>query len=139
MLKEKNPTPLKQRNVSFDLMRICAAILVVLLHVAALKSKTVEPTSFEWQTMNFYNCFTRSCVPLFFMLNGAFSLKKDIDIKKLYLKKIIPLVLIYIVWSFLYTVDTLGIDSVMQTKLINIFRMMVSFMQNYLKVKLLWM
>ncbi len=124
MLKEK--APLKQRNVSYDLMRICAAILVVLLHVAALKSKTVESTTFEWQVMNFYNCFTRSCVPLFFMLNGVFSLRKDINIKNLYLKKILPLVIIYIVWSFLYVVDMLGIDNVIQTRLINILRMMVS-------------
>ncbi len=115
-----------QRNISYDLMRISAAVLVVLLHIAATKSKTLEPSDFDWKVMNFYNCFTRCCVPLFFMLNGAFSLKKDIDIKKLYLKKILPLVAVYIVWSFLYVVDTLGIEKFMQTGLINILKMMVS-------------
>lgn len=126
MLKEKSTSLLNQRNVSYDVMRICAAVMVVLLHVAALKSKTIEPSSFDWKIMNFYNSFTRSCVPLFFMLNGAFSLKKDINIKNLYLKKILPLFMIYIVWSFLYVVDTLGIDKFTDTRLINIFRMMVS-------------
>ncbi len=126
MLKEKKSFLIKQRNVSFDLMRILASVLVILLHVAALKSKTIDPATSEWQTMNLYNSFTRCSVPLFLMLNGVFSLRKDIDIKTLYLKKILPLLMIYIVWSFLYVVDTLGIDSITQTRLINILKMMVS-------------
>lgn len=115
-----------QRNLAFDLLRILAAIMVVLIHVSGLKFKVVSPNSLEWEFMNLYDSFARSCVPIFFMLTGAFSLRKDIDIRKLYLKKILPLLFAYIIWSFFYVFATLGVDKILQTRVINIFRMMIS-------------
>ena len=44
------------------------------------------------------------------MLSGAFLLNKDIDIKDLYNKKIIPLSLVWLIWSFIYTLDTIGLN-----------------------------
>ena len=77
------------RNISYDLLRIQAAILVVLLHVSAIDWNMVSPHKPQWMIINLYNSMTRGAVPIFFMLSGAFLLNKDIDIKDLYNKKII--------------------------------------------------
>lgn len=100
------------RNISYDLLRIQAAILVVLLHVSAISWNMISPYKPQWMIINLYNSMTRGAVPIFFMLSGAFLLKKDIDIKDLYIKKIIPLSLVWLIWSFLYTLDTIGLNKI---------------------------
>lgn len=115
-----------KRNTSFDILRIVASLMVVLLHVAALNFRQYAPTTFEWKTMNFYDSIMRSCVPLFFMLSGAFFIKKDIDLGKLFKNKILPLVLIYLVWAFFYVFDTLGFERLTRTRSVNVFLMIMS-------------
>ena len=117
----------KARNSSFDLLRICAAAMVVMLHVASTHCwYEMPPNSTEWMAMNFYDCLTRSAVPLFFMLSGAFMLKKEVAIKTLYLKKIIPLIFVYFVWSLLYALDTLGLDGAMELGIVEVIRVTVN-------------
>lgn len=99
------------RDVRYDCLRILAASMVVFLHVSANAWYSLSPSDFNWKTMNFYDCLVRCAVPLFFMLSGAFLLKKEISIKKLYLAKILPLIVIYFVWSMLYAIDSIGIDN----------------------------
>lgn len=101
--------PKKTRNIQFDLLRIFAAFMVVMLHTAALEMKYIYPDNTEWIARNIFDSLSRSAVPLFFMLSGAFMLKKEVPLKDIYFKKILPLVLIYIVWSFLYAVDVIGL------------------------------
>lgn len=113
MSKEK-ATPVgldltKQRNLSFDLLRICAEVMVVLMHVSASGWYALTPDRKEWMVMNFYDCLSRSAVPLFFMISGAFMLKKEVPLKNLYLKKIVPLYVIYLAWSFFYALDSIGL------------------------------
>lgn len=96
------------RIISYDLLRICAAVMVVLLHVAASKWDSQRPDTAEWFLMNMYDSFVRSAVPIFYMLSGAFLLKRDIPLKDLYVKKIIPLSIIWFVWSFMYAVEKIG-------------------------------
>ena len=103
------------RDVRYDLLRICAALMVVVIHVSASNWYCVPYDSMEWAVMNGYDSFARSAVPIFFMLSGAFVLKKEIGIKSLWLKKILPLLIIYLVWSFLYAVDTIGIAQLTST------------------------
>lgn len=111
---------LNTRNVSYDLLRICAAVMVVLLHIAASNWYSVSPDKAEWVAMNLYDSMARSAVPLFFMLSGAFLLRKDITLKELYMKKIVPLGIIWGVWSFLYAVDTIGLDRMLSTNFTDI-------------------
>ena len=73
---------LLHRNISYDLLRIQAAILVVLLHVSAIGWNVISPHKSQWMIINLYNSMTRGAVPIFFMLSGAFLLKKDIDSKR---------------------------------------------------------
>lgn len=103
------------RDVRYDLLRITAAFMVVLLHTAGAKWSAVPYNSFDWAVLNVYDSLVRSAVPLFFMLSGAFLLKKEIPLKRLWLKKILPLLLIYAVWSILYAVDAIGLTSLFKT------------------------
>ncbi len=104
-----------KRDVRYDLLRITAACMVVLLHTASSKWYIAPHTGFAWLSMHLYNSFCRSAVPLFFMLSGAFLLRKDIPLKKLYLQKILPLGIIYVVWSCFYALNTIGWTSLFQT------------------------
>ncbi len=109
---DKSQSITTQRNFSFDLMRICACFMVVMLHVAASSWYSLTPDNFDWQVMNFYDSLTRCAVPVFFMLSGAYILKKEVKFKNLYLKKIIPLIIIYFIWSFMYAIDKIGLDKI---------------------------
>ncbi len=106
-----------KRDVRYDLLRIAAAFMVVFLHTAAAEWHNVPADSFNWAVMNAYDCLVRSAVPLFFMLSGTFLLTKEPDIKKLYLRRILPLLGIYSVWSVLYAVDTITLTVLFQTPL----------------------
>ena len=111
----------KTREIKYDALRILAAILVVVIHVSADRWYVTPANGTEWAVMNVYDCFARSAVPLFFMLSGAFMLQKTVGIKNLYLKKILPLALIYLVWSTLYAVDAFGIAGLSEISLTEFF------------------
>lgn len=95
-----------KRKLYIDVIRIVAIIAVVFLHVAADNFHIYKYTSFEWQVLNVYDSLVRFCVPLFFMISGVLFLRddKEIDIKQLYKKYILRLLIAYIFWSFFYTV-----------------------------------
>lgn len=109
MVSTKNLQNISSRNVSFDFLRICASIMVIIIHVVATYWYSFDPTTTEWAVMNFYDCLARSSVPIFFMINGAFVLNRDIPMCDLYKNKILPLGFVYLIWSFLYAVDRIGI------------------------------
>lgn len=105
----KDPNSNLTRDIRYDMLRITAAFFVVMIHVAAQKWYVISYDSSDWAAMNLYDSFVSCAVPLFFMLSGAFMLKKEIDIKKLY-SKIISLLAIYFIWSTLYAIDTIGLS-----------------------------
>ncbi len=80
-----------------DILRIAFSVMIVGVHVSALNMSDVATTSFEWQTMNIYNCISILAVPLFFMVSGALFLQEasDLNYKKLYLKNILHLAIAY--------------------------------------------
>ncbi len=109
------PAAAPARDVRYDLLRIVAACMVVLLHVSGAKWHAVPHNSVDWAVMNVYDSLVRAAAPLFFMLSGVFLLKKEIGIRRLWLEKILPLLLIYTVWSLLYAVDTIGLTVLLET------------------------
>lgn len=115
----------QSRDVRYDLLRIIAACMVVFLHVSAAKWDVAESNSIEWATMNLYDSLVRSAVPIFFMLSGAFMLRKEISIKRLYLGKILPLVAVYIFWSVFYAIDYIGISGLKETSLISFVKIVL--------------
>lgn len=93
-----------RRDLSMDVLRILAAISVVLLHTAATYMYGDNPESISWQIANIFNSLTRFSVPIFIMLSGAFFLQKEIPIKKLYFKYIKRLFLLLFIWNFCYNI-----------------------------------
>lgn len=123
MLKiEKNIT--KEREINYDLLRILATCMVVFLHVSSCQWHATPSNSMNWSIMNIYDSLVRSAVPLFFMLSGAFMLKKETNIKKLY-KKILSLILVYGVWSVLYAIDYIGLSQLKTINLIEFIKIVL--------------
>ena len=105
----QNSITVKQRDVRLDILRILATFMVVMLHTSAQKWFSVPPSTFEWQVMNAYDSIVRCAVPIFFMISGGLFLgSKTLDMRKLFLHNILRLLVVYILWSAFYAVDTLG-------------------------------
>ncbi len=93
------------REKNLDLLRVIATIMVVLNHVATsfVTSNTNNP-DISFTIGNLFNSTSRTAVPIFVMLSGAFILDDDRNkeyryfYKKVYRKILIPL----IIWSIAY-------------------------------------
>ena len=55
------------RLVYADLLRVAAALAVVVLHLAASQMDAVAAGSPAWTAFNVYNGLSRWCVPVIFM------------------------------------------------------------------------
>lgn len=97
------PVP-RERIIAFDILRIIAALAVITIHVSAQYYYTTD-FSDEWEIRNIYDGLSRWCVPVFVMISGALFLdsKKEINLKKLYGKNLLRIVVAYFVWSIVYT------------------------------------
>lgn len=95
---------MKKRVLYADVLRVAAIFLVIVIHTVSLDFGSYPVASYQWQTLNIYNGFSRISVPLFFMVSGIFFLdpQKEVPIKKLYQKNIFRIVLAFIFWSALY-------------------------------------
>ena len=77
-----------------DLLRIISILSMILLHVAASFWYVSPSNSYNWIIMNIYDSLVRFCVPVFLMISGALFLsQKEINIKKLYTKNILRLLI----------------------------------------------
>lgn len=117
-----------ERNHSLDCLRLVACFMVVLLHTAASHWRKVDVTSFSWQMFNFYDSASRGAVPLFFMISGKLFLsKKEIpSIQMLFSKYISKLVVLYLFWGLLYSIDSLGFSSIMRGEYAAVFTLFVN-------------
>ena len=64
-----------QRSGSFDVIRLCACLAVVLLHLCA--TVVMQPDqlgTISWHLANLFDSATRWSVPVFVMLSGALLL-----------------------------------------------------------------
>ncbi len=93
---------MKERVLSYDLIKIVAIIAVVIIHVSATNWYQTSIDN-DWLINNFINALFHSwAVPLFLMVSGALLLSKNITIKKVF-SKYIPRILICLVfWHLLY-------------------------------------
>lgn len=72
----------------------------------------MDPNRYSWKLLNFTNTIARFGVPVFFMINVVLFLNKPcIDLEHLWLKNILHLLILYIVWSILYAIDFVGFDN----------------------------
>ena len=96
----------KQRNISFDLLRIISALSVVVLHVSGVYIAGSQVGSLDFRLANFMNSISRFGVPIFVMISGAIFLSegKTVTVKKLWSRNIFRMFVIFAVWSFAYYV-----------------------------------
>lgn len=94
----------KDRIDYFDFLKILSAFLVIVLHVTANNIVKADLLSFDWKILNFYNSLSRWTVPCFIMMSGAVFLRKDLKIVDLLKKYVLKLLIVYIVWSLIYTI-----------------------------------
>lgn len=87
-----------------DLLRIIAALSVIVIHTVADPWGAVPLESARWQLLNVFDSFVRFSVPLFVMLSGMFFLDpaKPVSVKGLYKKNITHMAAAYFTWSFVY-------------------------------------
>lgn len=108
------------RNVSFDVIRCVAIILVVLIHCTDtlcyydIQRGTMGVSFPTWMVQTTISIFGRLGVPLFLMLTGALMLGREYETYgKFFKKKVLPLIYIAVIWFFLYFI----LQSFLQGKL----------------------
>lgn len=104
----------EKRDLSMDILRIIACVMVIGIHTSAEGWYDISPRTYNWTMLNFYDTVCRPAVPLFVMISGSLFLRKDvIDRRKLWLKNILHLLILYIVWDLFYIVMNKGVHKVL--------------------------
>ena len=98
-----------KRESNYDLLRCTSCISIVLLHIAALYTEDISVISIhsnlDFSFCDFIQIITRTAVPCFVMLSGAFMLdKKRLIISEFYKKSFFKLGVPTIVFSLLYII-----------------------------------
>lgn len=96
----------QSRHISFDILRIIAALSVVMIHVTSYYFECCSVSDNEFAAANFIDSVNRYGVPIFVMISGALFLdgNRSSDIKRLWLHNILRIVIIYFVQGFAYYV-----------------------------------
>lgn len=94
-------TQLRQRQAELDMLKLCAFVCVVCLHVAAKVWQVMPVDSWQWQTANFFRGTWG--VPVFVMISGRFLLdpEREVDRRKL-LKYVLRVLAAFVFWSLFY-------------------------------------
>ena len=100
------------RNLNIDLIKVCAILGVIVIHVCS-SVLTQEPIgAFCWISALSYGTLFRASVPLFLMSSGAILLNPDrpLSIKKLYFHNIARIIVAMLFWGFGYKIFHLYMD-----------------------------
>lgn len=95
----------KQRWIYLDMLRVLSMFLFVVMSVASGKWGDLPVQTADWRILTVYNSLSKFCVPLFFMASGALMLNpaKELSIKEIITKHVVPLVTAFLFWSTAYT------------------------------------
>lgn len=91
-----------KRDNTLDLLRIASMFLVIVIHVANCFCRdyaTISSMSYFFACL--FNMLARVSVPIFFMISGALLIGKK-QTKEKYLKRIIKMVIVLAIWTFVY-------------------------------------
>lgn len=96
----------KELQIQLEILRIAAAVAVVLLHVAASVLSDRSTTLVQWWAGNIYEVISRWCVPVFIMISGALLLDdhKPFAPGQFYRRRVARLLWPLIFWSVAYLV-----------------------------------
>ena len=99
---------MKKTDYNIQILRIICCIAVVAIHYVANLWNYSELGTFNWTFGAIIDSILRFSVPVFYMISGAMLLsKKDINLKDLYLNKILKILIILIIWLTLYGIFNL--------------------------------
>lgn len=92
------------KRISLELIRIIAIALVIFNHTGAYGFEIFMKTdSFLLRGLSvFLDLFCKAGVPLFFMISGATLLSKDEEIKDIFVKRVLKIGVVLLVFSFIY-------------------------------------
>ena len=94
-----------QKKLYIEFIRICACFCVIFTHTMErgyfLFASYPEHSMQYWLYMMF-SVFCKAAVPMFFALSGALLISKEESLKDLYKKRILKMVVVLILFSFLY-------------------------------------
>jgi len=96
---------MKERLLRFDIIRIVAICMVLMIHITVLPVLfSADTRSAGFILSNIINGIGRAGVPMFLMLSGALLLddSRKIDAKKFYRKSFFPIVVLLLVWLLFY-------------------------------------
>lgn len=95
----------KERKVYIELIRIVACFCVIFTHTMErgyfLFASFPESSVRYWVYM-MLSVFVKAAVPMFFTISGALLITKSESLKELYRKRIVKMVLVLMLFSFLY-------------------------------------
>jgi surface polysaccharide O-acyltransferase-like enzyme len=94
----------KQEIISWvDLIRVIAIYLVVVIHVSGQLTDAWGkiPTN-QWIIADVYGGIARVAVPLFFMVSGYLLLPRSESLGDFYAKRMLKILVPFVVWSFIY-------------------------------------
>lgn len=93
---------MKERRINIEFIRVFAIIMTIVIHVSNVYIYSFNSISnTDYLVSVIFNCMSRICVPLFFMVSGIFLIDEKYDRKK-YLKRVFRFVILLIVWSIVY-------------------------------------
>ncbi|HHR6142253.1 TPA: acyltransferase [Providencia alcalifaciens] len=91
---------MKNQYANINLIKLVACLMVIFIHVSAINFPNIN--SISWDISNWYNSFSRVCVPLFFMISGALLFREKISLKKFYSRRYVKIFIPLVSWSFIY-------------------------------------
>lgn len=94
-----------KRLMSYDIIRILALLMIVMVHVSAYMVIFFPNTgNIEWTVGNIFNGISRAGVPMFVLLSGALILNEDkpFDTKRFYKKNLLTMIVLSIGWIVTY-------------------------------------
>ena len=95
---------MKEREYTFDVLRVIAMIMVIIIHVSNVYTRSynfIDTNSYLVSLI--FNTISRISVPIFFMISGALLLDRSFDLKK-YKKRVFKIILLIVVWDILYLI-----------------------------------
>lgn len=91
---------MEKRIYFLDILRFLAICTVVLTHVSSPYVFTYDKSSISFYIGGIVDSISRIGVPIFMMISGALMLDQNRNVK--FKNKIISLIIIFFIWSFIY-------------------------------------
>ena len=95
-----------ERDFKVDLLKTIAVLCVITIHVTSYGWSLFTAGTFPWVANMFWASATRAAVPIFLMCSGAIFLdpRRELPIKKLYVRYLPRVVAAMLVWAMAYKV-----------------------------------